>query len=77
MKLATLVQPLVSRNMTRNELVRAAEHAFPNPTLIVHLVLEHLRGHVGEPASSTALPPGGLHCPACGAGLQLDMEDNA
>lgn len=71
-KLKQVVEPVVCSNMTRTELIRAIEHAIPYPAPLMQLILEHLRGHVGEPLSSTPPGPHALHCPACGAQLQFD-----
>lgn len=78
MKLTTINTPVVCRNMTRTELIRAAEHAFPYPSPIIHLMLEHLRGNVEPEAaeSSAHKPEDAVHCPACGAQLQVNLEDN-
>jgi hypothetical protein len=76
MKLAPVVQPLVSRGMTRDELIRAAERAFPQPTLIIEMMIRHLEGTRGEDAiSSHPKSAAALHFPACGAQLQLDLEE--
>lgn len=41
-------------------------------------MLEHLRGNVEPEAaeSSAHKPEGAVHCPACGAQLQVNLEDN-
>ena len=76
-RLTPVVTPVVARNMTRSELIRAAEHAFPAPSLLLELLLMHLRGELpacgggDEHVQSTVPPTSGLHCPACGAQLQL------
>ncbi len=75
MKLTPAVQPVVSRGMTRTELVRAAEHAFPNPSLIIELMINHLANKPDEPQSSHPPGPNAVHCPACGAELHLHPEE--
>lgn len=72
-------RPLVSRTMTRSELLNEAEHVFVNPTPLIALMLAHLRGdeeramrHVEDQ------PPAGpdvVNCPSCGAQLHLERNE--
>ena len=70
-------RPLVFGNMTSGELIREAEHTFPNPSPIVKMMLAHLRGEhrhhdkSGVPAGDPQTPSRTVHheehqCPTCG-----------
>lgn len=73
--LRTVRRPMLHVNMTTDELIREAEFVFQNPTPLIAAMIARLDGRaIEEAAASTqqqALP---LHCPACGAELQI--EDN-
>ncbi len=72
--LRAAVRPLVSSNMTTEELLREAEHTFPQPTPIIAALLDKLAEYADadHSASTTAPEPTALHCPACGALLHLE-----
>lgn len=74
-------RPLVCANMTREELIREAEHTFTSPTPLLALMLAHLRGDAREPQTNAVLPKssgykaeGAVHCPSCGAQLHIHQE---
>lgn len=71
---------MVAGNSTREEIIREAEHVFQQPTPLIKAMLDLLRGDrvdVRHPAKQcTAEPVTGVHCPACGAVLQFDEENN-
>lgn len=75
MRLTAVVAPLVSGNMTTSELVRAAEHAFPRPSPIVAAMIARLC-ELDDNASSTPATEHAVNCPACGAELHLDTEED-
>lgn len=77
--LSATVRPLVCANMTREELIREAEHVFVSPTPLVALMLAHLRGDartdgVVLPKSSGYKAEGAVHCPSCGCQLHINQE---
>lgn len=78
--LEALHRPLIFGNMTREELVREAEHTFPNPSPIIAAMLTHLRGqHDGKNGDAVGMfPARTVHheehqCPACGASVSAKV----
>lgn len=72
-------RPMLAGNMTRAELVREAEHTFPNPSPIVRRMIEELRGEVHKLSDNNGTPifPPETHpcqCPSCGAHLHIDLQ---
>ena len=57
-------RPLVFGNMTTGELIREAEHTFPNPSPIVKMMLAHLQGEHRH-HDRTGTPAGDPHAQAC------------
>jgi len=77
-------RPLVFGNMTTGELIREAEHTFPNPSPIVKMMLAHLRGEhshhnqSGTPAGDLYAPARTMHteehqCPTCGGTISAKV----
>jgi len=72
-------RPMLAGTMTRQELVREAEHAFPYPSPIVQRMIEELRGEMTPLKGNKAMPiiehvHGEGQCPACGAHLNIDLQ---
>lgn len=76
-------RPMLAGNMTRAELVREAEHLFPNPSPIVQRMIQELRGdvrpvgHEGNHATTPIVPDVMLRactCPACGSPLTAELQ---
>lgn len=73
------VRALVASNMTREEVIREAEHVFAKPTPLIDAMLRHLRGeHVsdawregGNTIKSVEGDPA-VNCPCCGAQLHIE-----
>jgi hypothetical protein len=66
---------MVFGNMTRAELVREAEHTFPNPSPIIAAMIAHL-AH-GRHEDGLALPTdvqGSCQCPTCGGHLKVEFK---
>lgn len=69
-------RPMVFSNMSRAELVREAEHTFPNPSPIVSAMIQHLAGSV-DPRGGMPVPDevnGECQCPTCGAHLEVEVK---
>lgn len=74
-------RPLVFGNMTTAELLREAEHTFPNPSPIVDMLLQHLRSDGrtlaakdGRPAGDPQFEAAPCQCPTCGAHLTVEVK---
>lgn len=79
-QLITKRRPMLASTMTRAELVKEAEHMFPNPSAIVARMIAELRGDLGQPndalrkAGHPVLPgiDAECRCPACGSSLYIE-----
>lgn len=70
-----VVAPLVSSSMSAEEIIRAAEHAFPAPSPIVALLIQRLADLAFAPTHQG--PVSAMHavnCPACGGALHIEVN---